>query len=242
MRIIRCNSKEEIANTTYDTFIEYLEGVKDPVIGFATGSSPSGFYNTLIKNHKQGNISFKAYKSFNLDEYVGLERTHPQSYSYFMRQALFDHIDINKENIFNVNGGARDIEKECQNYESLLDEFRIDIQILGIGSNGHIAFNEPKTPLNKGVHLVRLNERTIADNARFFDSINDVPRTAITMGPKNILHAKKIILIAQGKGKAEAVREMLYGDVTDEVPASILQLHRHVTVIADVESTSLIND
>jgi len=240
MKLITCKSNEELANKVYETFLKYLDGVQDPVIGFATGSSPISFYNLLIKKYKEGLISFKDFKSFNLDEYLGLAKTHSQSYAKIMRETLFNHVDFDDQYIFNLNGDATDMNEEINRYESLLEKYRIDIQILGIGSNGHIAFNEPQTPLNMGVHVIDLDKQTIEDNSRFFSTKSEVPKKAITMGPKNILHAKKIILIAQGYNKAQAVKDMFWSDITKEVPASILQLHRHVTVITDKEASALI--
>ena len=238
MRIIKCKNKGEIAVKAFETFNEYMTGVIDPVIGLATGSSPLGLYEEMIKEYKLGNFNLEGYKTFNLDEYIGLEENHSQSYHTFMNENLFDHIDTSNTEINIPNGNAQDMKSECSRYEDLLDKYRIDVQILGIGSNGHIAFNEPGIPLNKGVHIVDLDETTIKDNARFFADIESVPKKAITMGPKNILHAKKIILIASGKNKASAIGKMVNGDVTDSLPASILQLHRHVTIILDEDASS----
>lgn len=240
MRIIKCNNKQEMADLAYQTFQEYLTNVVDPVIGLATGSSPIAFYDKLIDEYNKGNFSFKGFRTFNLDEYIGVPKEHEQSYYSTMSKLLFDHIDIDRNLIEIPNGNAPDLSLECERYETLLDQYRIDVQILGIGTNGHIAFNEPGCSLASKVHITELKEQTIKDNARFFDTIEEVPTKAITMGLVNILHAKKIILLVSGSNKAEAVRDMIQGNVTDNLPASILQLHRHVTVIVDADAARLI--
>ena len=185
--------------------------------------------------------SYKDIKSYNLDEYYGLEHTHPQSYYYFMQKHLFSKVDIKPENV-HVPKGSGDIQASCDEYNKLLAENVIDIQLLGIGSNGHIGFNEPGTSFDAVTHVVDLKQSTIEDNARlFFDGkIEDVPKQAVSMGISNIMNAKSVLLLAFGKGKAEAVKGMIEGPVTEELPASILQKHQDVTVILDKDAASLL--
>ena len=221
---------------------EILDLVKDKpscVLGLATGSSPLGVYEELAILSKKENISFKDVTTFNLDEYVGLNPSHNQSYRYFMNDKLFSHIDIPIQNT-NVPDGI--------NYQDSMDYYDqkialkggIDIQLLGIGSNGHIAFNEPGTSCDSFTHVVDLKESTIKDNARFFDSINDVPRKAITMGLASIMQAKKIILIAKGKNKALAIRRLFTEGIDISLPASILKKHDNVDIYCDEEAASLL--
>ena len=221
---------------------EILDLVKDKpscVLGLATGSSPLGVYEELAILSKKENISFKDVTTFNLDEYVGLNPSHNQSYRYFMNDKLFSHIDIPIQNT-NVPDGI--------NYQDSMDYYDqkialkggIDIQLLGIGSNGHIAFNEPGTSFDSFTHVVDLKESTIKDNARFFDSINDVPRKAITMGLASIMQAKKIILIAKGKNKALAIRRLFTEGIDISLPASILKKHDNVDIYCDEEAASLL--
>ena len=202
------------------------------VLGLATGSTPVMMYNEMAKAVKAKKVSYKEVKSWNLDEYVGLAPTHDQSYRYFMNDNLFNHVNMDKANTNVPNGKAEDLEAECARYDALIEELGgMDIQLLGIGHNGHIGFNEPCDEFVKGTHLVDLGERTIQANARFFASIDEVPRQAVTMGIKTIMSAKKVLLIANGQDKKEIVEKAFYGPVTPNVPASILQLHPDVTVI-----------
>lgn len=216
------------------------EMVKNPniVLGLATGSTPVGMYNELIRLHKEEGLDFSNVTTFNLDEYVGIDEEHPNSYHYFMKDVLFNHININMENTFVPDGKADDPESYCKEYDRLIEEKGgIDIQILGIGENGHIAFNEPDEKLNVGTSIVDLTQSTIKANSRFFDSIDEVPKTAITMGIGSIMKAKKIILLANGKKKAKVIKELLKGDkITTDLPASMLLLHPNVTVIVDEEA------
>jgi len=219
-------------------FIDLISRNKKVVLGLATGSTPIKIYEQLIENHRNGIISFSLVKTFNLDEYVGLDSLHPQSFAYFMNEHLFKWIDIDKNNTHIPNGTAKDLEKECKQYTKLIKKDPIDIQILGIGSNGHIAFNEPGTPFDSETHIIELDLKTRIDNARFFNHLNDVPTQAITMGIKDIMQAKKIVLIAIGKNKANAVKNMVHGKVDPLCPASILQLHPNVHLFLDSESAS----
>jgi glucosamine-6-phosphate deaminase len=207
-------------------------------LGLATGSSPVGLYKRLVEAHKEG-LSFKDVQSFNLDEYVGLSKDHDQSYYHFMFEHLFKHVDFNLDNV-HLPKGEGSLEEVAAEYESMLSQNPQDLQLLGIGSNGHIGFNEPGTSFDSTVHVIRLKEETRQDNARFFNSIDEVPHFAITMGIKDILRAKKILLVASGKNKAMAIKEMLEGKIREEVPCTILQNHPDVVVVLDKEAASLI--
>lgn len=207
-------------------------------LGLATGSSPVGLYKRLVEAHKDG-LSFKDVQSFNLDEYVGLSKDHDQSYYHFMFEHLFKHVDFNLDNV-HLPKGEGSLEEVAAEYESMLSQNPQDLQLLGIGSNGHIGFNEPGTSFDSTVHVIRLKEETRQDNARFFNTIDEVPHFAITMGIKDILRAKKILLVASGKNKAMAIKEMLEGKIREEVPCTILQNHPDVIVVLDKEAASLI--
>lgn len=235
MEVIVKKDYESLSKQVAEILAEEIRKKPDINLGLATGSTPVGTYEELIKLHKQKGLDFSKVKTFNLDEYIGLSGDHPNSYRYFMNDILFDHINIKKENTFIPNGKARDPKKECKAYDKLIEEAGgIDIQILGIGTNGHIAFNEPAEELSAGTSVVDLTENTIKDNSRFFDSIDEVPKTAITMGIGSILKARKILLLANGENKAEIIKELLNRDtVTTKLPASFLLLHPDVTVIVD---------
>lgn len=207
-------------------------------LGLATGSSPVGLYKRLVEAHKDG-LSFKDVQSFNLDEYVGLSKDHDQSYYHFMFEHLFKHVDFNLDNV-HLPKGEGSLEEVAAEYEAMLSQNPQDLQLLGIGSNGHIGFNEPGTSFDSTVHVIRLKEETRQDNARFFSTIDEVPHFAITMGIKDILRAKKILLVASGKNKAMAIKEMLEGKIREDVPCTILQNHPDVVVVLDKEAASLI--
>jgi len=207
------------------------------VIGFATGGTPVGTYKELIKMNKNNEADFSNMLTFNLDEYYPISKDNDQSYYYFMYDNLFNHINVNKRNVHLPNGEAADIAEECKTYESLVSGIGpADLQILGIGLNGHIGFNEPAENLSACTHHVTLDESTIKANARFFASEADVPRHAVTMGIGTIMAAKKILLIANGKGKAEILKQAFFGPLTTNVPASLLQLHPNVIVCLDTEA------
>lgn len=204
------------------------------VLGLATGSTPLGVYRQLVEWYRKGDIDFSKVRSVNLDEYVGLAPEHEQSYHYYMKENFFRHINIRPENTHVPNGLAKDTDAECTRYDRLIADLGgIDLQLLGIGNTGHIGFNEPDQDFNKMTHKVKLKQKTIDANARFFSSVDEVPRYALTMGMKAIMQAKKILLVANGEGKAEILCRSLFGPVTPAVPASILQLHPDVTVVAD---------
>jgi glucosamine-6-phosphate deaminase len=209
------------------------------VLGLATGSTPLGLYQELIRMHKEEGLSFAKVTTFNLDEYVGLPRTHNQSYYYFMWENFFKHIDIDPRYIHVPDGMATDLEAHCEWYDNEIKKWGgIDLQILGIGANGHIAFNEPGSSLGSRTRIKTLTEQTIQDNSRFFTSIEEVPRLAITMGIGTIMEAKEIILLANKASKAEAIKAAVEGPITHMVPASIIQMHRKAYVIIDKEAAS----
>ncbi|MDY6023450.1 MAG: glucosamine-6-phosphate deaminase [Candidatus Borkfalkiaceae bacterium] len=240
MKVIKVKNYEEMSNVAAEIFKDVVKNKPNAVLGLATGTTPLGLYAELIKDHKENGTSYKNIKTVNLDEYAGLDIGSDQSYVYFMRHNLFEGLDIDLKNTNIENGKAEDKEKECERYNNLLGEMQQDIQLLGLGSNGHIAFNEPNTPFGSGVHVVKLTENTIKDNSRLFADINDVPRYAFTMGIKNIMNAKKIVVLASGKNKANAVKASVEGDVTEIVPASVLQLHPDCTFIVDEDAASLL--
>ena len=209
-------------------------------LGLATGSTPLGIYEQLTEWYKKGDLDFSAVHSVNLDEYRGLPKENDQSYYYFMHKNLFDRVNIRPENTNVPNGMEPDAEKECRRYEKLIADLGgIDLQLLGLGHNGHIGFNEPGEAFEKETHCVDLQERTIEANKRFFDSADEVPRQAYTMGIKTIMQAKKILVAVSGEDKAEIVKKAFFGPVTPAVPASILQMHNDVTVVADEAALSL---
>jgi len=202
------------------------------VLGLATGSTPVGAYKELIARNQRGDFSFREVRTVNLDEYKGLAPTHDQSYRYFMQDNLFDHINICPENTFVPNGVAADLAKECEEYDARVEAYGgIDLQLLGIGLDGHIGFNEPDSVFTKPTHVIDLHPSTIEANARFFNSADEVPKQALTMGMGNIMQAKKIVLVANGAAKKAVVEQAFSGPITPELPASILQLHPDVTVI-----------
>ena len=225
----KCQIEKEIANV----FIEKVKENPNCVLGLATGSSPLGIYKNLIEACKNREVSFKNVKTFNLDEYIGLDGNHDQSYRYFMNHNLFNHIDINKDNTHVPSGFVSNDEIAALYDEAIKAAGGIDIQLLGLGSDGHIAFNEPGTPFDSLTHIAELTEQTITDNARFFASIEDVPTKACTMGLQSIMNAKKIVLIALGKNKVEAVRKLIHGEIDINWPCTILKNHPDVTIYVD---------
>ncbi len=231
---------EEVSKEAFDVLKEVVVSNEYPVLGLATGSSPIGLYKNIIEDYKNG-ASYKHVSTVNLDEYIGIDQKHEQSYYTFMHENLFNHIDINSGNINLPCGNVADIDVECKRYEAILNARDIDLQVLGIGSNGHIGFNEPGTPFDSVTHIVDLKEETRKDNARFFDSIDDVPTQAISMGIASIMRAKKIVLIASGANKADAVAAMINGKYTTDCPASALQQHPDVVVIVDKAAGSKLN-
>lgn len=241
MKLIIVENYEEASIEAAKVMLEVVKNNPTANLGLATGSTPIRMYELMIEDHKKNGTSYKDIKSFNLDEYFGLEATHPQSYHYFMNKHLFSGIDINPENV-HVPNGAGDIQVSCDDYNKLLAENPIDIQLLGIGSNGHIGFNEPGTSFDSVTHMIELKESTRQDNARlFFDGkIDEVPTHAITMGISNILQAKKVLLVACGENKAQPIKVLVEGEKTTDVPTSALQDHNDVVVIVDKAAASLL--
>lgn len=241
MRIYEVKNYEEMSRKAANVISAQVISKPNCVLGLATGSTPIGAYKQLIEWYNKGDLDFSEVRSVNLDEYKGLTADNDQSYAYFMRTNLFDHINIKKENTNIPDGLEPDIEKECSRYNAVIDSLGgVDLQLLGLGNNGHIGFNEPADAFANGTHCVTLAESTIQANARFFESIDDVPTQAYTMGIRNIMQAKSILLVASGEAKAEALYKSLFGPITPNVPASILQLHNNVTIVADEAALSLI--
>lgn len=241
MKFIIQDSKEEIARTAADLVEEAVRSNPHGVLGLATGSSPVGLYKELIRRHGEG-LDFSGIRTLNLDEYIGLTGFHEQSYRYFMNQHLFDFINIDKKNTQVPRGDIPDAMGEARRYEELIQATEpVMVQILGIGGNGHIGFNEPGEEFILETHVVDLTLETIEANARFFDSVDDVPKQAITMGVGGILRAKKIILIALGEGKQQAVKALEDGRITPENPSTILKVHPDVTVLCDKEAAALLD-
>ena len=240
MKVIIAKDYEEMSKKAFEVMREVVKGNPRAVLGLATGSTPIGQYKNMIEDHKQNCTSYREIRTVNLDEYAGLDYSSDQSYVYFMRSNLFDYIDIDLKNTNIENGKAADRQAECDRYNRLLEGMQQDIQVLGIGSNGHIAFNEPGTPFGSVTHIVDLAESTIKDNSRMFKSIDEVPRQAFTMGLKNIMNAKKILILANGANKAKAVYGLVKGEVTEAVPASVLQLHPDCTLVCDEAAAELL--
>ena len=236
--IIIRDTYEELSAEAFKPVKEVLKK-EHPVLGLATGSSPVGLYKEMIRGHKENGTSYQNVVTFNLDEYVGIPQNHAQSYYTFMHENLFNYIDCPESHIHVPKGFRKDEEQACVDYENALKQYSVDIQVLGIGRDGHIAFNEPGTPFTSETHLMDLTEETRTDNARFFDGdINQVPKKAITQGLASIMRAKKIILIATGENKAQAVYDMIKGPKSTNCPASILQDHADVTVYLDKAAAS----
>jgi glucosamine-6-phosphate deaminase len=232
MRIIEAKDYADMSRKAANVISAQVILEPRSVLGLATGSTPIGAYSQLIDWYKKGDIDFSLTKSVNLDEYIGLDGSDDQSYRYFMNRNFFDSINIKKENTFVPNGKAADMEAECKRYDELIDSLGgIDLQLLGIGHDGHIGFNEPGAAFEKTTHIVELEEATIKANARFFGSEDKVPKKAITMGIKSIMQARKLLLIANGPDKRDIVEKALHGPVTPMVPASILQFHPNLTVV-----------
>jgi len=243
MQVIRVKDYDAMSDKACDIIVNEMQSNVETVLGLATGSTPEGLYDRLIEKYNNHNISFKQTKTFNLDEYVGLDKDDKNSYYYYMNHKLFKHIDIPENQALLPDSKAENIAAECERYEQKIKEAGyIDIQILGIGLNGHIGFNEPNTPFASRTHVVKLDESTRQANARFFNSIDEVPTEAITMGITTIMESKKIILLVSGEKKADILAKVIHGEVTEKVPASVLQQHPHVTIIADEAALSKVKD
>jgi glucosamine-6-phosphate deaminase len=241
MRFIIVNDIDELSRVGASFVIDQIREKSNTVLGLATGSTPVGLYKCLIDEHKKG-LDFSKVITFNLDEYFGLSPDHPQSYRYFMGNNLFNHININKGNIHIPNGMCKNIEEECQRYDKAIAEAGgVDLQILGIGRNGHIGFNEPDDMLEVRTHLTGLTKDTIEANSRFFNTVEEVPKTALTMGLGTIMNSRKIILLASGADKAKVVSKIAKPYIDTDIPASVLQLHSNVIVIVDKEAAAYIS-
>lgn len=240
MKIKVVENYDELSKAAAEILAETVENKPDATLGLATGSTPIGCYKLLSEFCREKRLSFGRVKTVNLDEYVGLGADDEQSYAYFMRDKLFNHVDIEQKNTYIPNGLADNLDEECLRYSDMLDLTVRDVQILGLGSNGHIGFNEPSTPFDSVTHVVDLQESTIKDNSRLFDDISQVPQKAITMGISEIMKAKKIVIMASGANKAKAVRSMVKGEISSDCPASILQKHPDCILIVDKAAAQLL--
>ncbi len=237
MKLILCKTYEEMSSAAADEISELLQVNPHCTLGLATGSTPVGMYRQLVRRYEKGELDFSEVTTFNLDEYYPISQRNDQSYYYFMRKNLFDHINVAPENINIPNGSAPDPLEECRSYEDKLTANGfVDLQVLGIGQNGHIGFNEPDGCLYASTHITELTESTITANSRFFESENDVPRKALTMGIGTILKSKKILLLANGKAKHDAISALLDDRITTAIPATILKTHPNVILICDEEA------
>lgn len=239
MQVIKVKNYEELSKVAADIIADLIKAKPDCTLGLATGSSPIGLYQNLIKMYEKGEISFKDVKTYNLDEYCQLPKSHPESYYSFMHRNLFYHVDIKEENVHIPNSEGNDLNKLCNDYNELLHKASIDLQLLGIGANGHIGFNEPGTSFDQETFVVKLTDKTRQDNKRFFASIDEVPKYAMTMGIKNIMQAKKVLLVASGANKRDAIKKLLSGEVTESCPATILNRHKDAIIIVDEAALGL---
>ena len=241
MKIIVAENYKELSQKAANLISAQVILKSDSVLGLATGSTPIGIYDQLVERYQKGDLDFSQVSTVNLDEYYGLCSTDEQSYRYYMEKYLFSKVNLSKERCFLPDGTNLDGKIECKRYQDLIDALGgIDLQLLGLGHNGHIGFNEPADFFEKEVHLVNLTEQTIQANQRFFASIEEVPKQAYTMGIGTIFQAKKILLVVNGKEKAEALKKVVQGAICSQVPGSILPLHADVTVVADKEAASLL--
>ena len=243
MRIIRTQDYNHMSRQAANIISAQVILKPDSILGLATGSSPIGTYKQLIEWYKKGDLDFSRVTAVNLDEYVGLGRSHDQSYAYFMNYNFFDQINIQAVNTNIPNGMNYDAEAECARYDKVIRDLGgIDLQLLGLGVNGHIGFNEPDDVFAKGTHMVTLSESTKDANKRFFSSIDDVPDHAYTMGIFDIIQAERVVMVASGENKAQAIRDAFFGPITPKVPASILQFHKDFILVADEAALSLVKD
>lgn len=239
MQIISVNDYDELSKKAYDSFVKTMNSLENPVFGLSTGSTPKGFYELLVRDYIQKNQMFRRIQTFNLDEYVGLAKDHEGSYYYYMNERFFKPLELTEEQTNVPNGLAKDFTEECEKYEQKIrNAGGIDLQFLGIGVNGHIGFNEPGTPFTSRTHVVELTESTMEVNSRFFETKTEMPNKAITMGIESIMNSKEIILLVNGEHKAEALKQTVEGKVDEKFPASVLQNHPNVTIIADKPALS----
>lgn len=241
MKIIKASDYDHMSRAAANIIAAQVILKPDCVLGLATGSTPIGTYEELIRRYEKGDLDFSQVTSVNLDEYKGLPGDNDQSYRYFMDTHLFNHVNIRRDHTFVPNGLEPDSEKACADYNKIIaDAGGVDLQLLGLGHNGHIGFNEPADAFAKETHCVDLTQSTIDANARFFASSEEVPKQAYTMGIQTIMRARKIVVVVNGKGKAEIVKKAFFGPITPQVPASVLQLHGDVTIVGDEEALSLL--
>ena len=240
IKIVRARDYEDMSRKAANIIAAQVVLNPQCVLGLATGSTPIGAYQELVKGYENGDLDFSQVSTYNLDEYRGLTHDDPQSYHYFMNEKLFNHVNIDIANTHVPDGSNPDADAACAEYDEMVAAAGYpDLQLLGIGNNGHIGFNEPAAAFSKGTHCVDLTESTIQANSRLFDKIEDVPRQAYTMGTHTIMSARSILVVANGPAKAQAVYDMCFGPISPECPASILQLHANVTLVADEEALAL---
>ncbi|HAQ08854.1 MAG TPA: glucosamine-6-phosphate deaminase [Bacillus bacterium] len=241
MKLIKTKNYEELSHQAAGQIISRITSNPSLNLGLATGSTPTLVYKKLIQDHDENRTSYKKINTFNLDEYIGIPKKDPQSYHYFMCENLFNHIDIPLEQTHIPDGTAKDLGAECTRYERFIQEHGgVDLQILGIGQNGHIGFNEPGTAFTSRTHIINLSDSTRKANSRFFESLEDVPTQAITMGISSIMASKEIFLLVSGASKAQALLRLMNGEISEDFPASILQEHGNVTIFADEEALKLL--
>ena len=233
---------DEVSQKAFEIVRDIVKVDHPVTLGLATGSSPIGMYARLVEDHEKNGTSYAHVTTYNLDEYVGLPVGHQQSYLSFMNENLFDYVNISRKNIHMPSAHSKDLKKNAEEYSQAVLNAHVDVQVLGVGSNGHIGFNEPGTPFDSITHVVALKDETRQDNARFFNALDEVPEYAVSMGITEIMAAKKIVLIAIGNKKALAVKEMIQGKIREEVPATILQKHPDVVLILDEEAAKLLHD
>lgn len=237
MKIIRVDDYDALSNKAYEFFIYTMNTIEKPVFGLATGSTPKGLYELLKKDYIEKKHTFDHIRTFNLDEYVGLSKDHAGSYYYYMYERFFKPLELDEKQVNVPNGLTLNFDDECEGYEEkIIAAGGIDLQFLGIGVNGHIGFNEPGTSFSSRTHIVELTESTMEVNSRFFETKEEMPNKAITMGIESIMESREIVLLVNGEHKAEALKQTIEGKVTEEFPASVLQKHPHVTVIADADA------
>lgn len=242
MKIIRAENYNDMSRKAANIIAAQVILKPDSVLGLATGGTPLGIYKQLVEWYKKGDVDFSEVTTVNLDEYRGLPKEHNQSYWHFMQVNLFNHINIKANHVYIPNGSDMNIERVCKEYDDIIQSVGgIDLQLLGIGNDGHIGFNEPSTVFETGTHCVNLTESTIEANKRFFQSREEVPKQAYTMGIKAIMQAKKVLMVANGESKADIIKKALFGPVTPEIPASILQIHNDFVLVADKAALSEID-
>jgi glucosamine-6-phosphate deaminase len=239
MKILVCKDYEELSRKSAEIVVSQVNQKKDSVLGLATGGTPVGMYQELVKSYREGKVDFGKVITFNLDEYYGVDPKNVNSYHYYMNTNFFDHVNIDRKNINIPNGMSKDIEKECREYDEKIQSLGgIDLQILGVGLNGHIGFNEPARELMSTTHITDLTKETINANARFFEDISQVPTKAITVGMATILRSKKIVVLINGKNKSKIFDKITGKKITTQIPATLLQLHPDVTIVVDEQAAT----